>query len=240
MRTYSKINTLYVRDKRGKVTNQLTKPIYETIDRWVVREKVDGVNMRIGFYRDPDTKEVTFTVTGRTDDAELHPGVIAHCEEIAQRVLPKAQDTMSKFGLENYILFGEGYGVGIHRGGRYSQTQKFALFDVAVDGGCNVCDRKPTYLSEALVDATGQELGIPVMPYAQDSAEFMTIDEIVDMVKFGFASVIADEFDATFMAEGVIAKPVETLYDNSGERVMFKLKSRDFEGWSKKGVKLDD
>lgn len=236
MRTYSKINTLYVRDKHHKVTGELTRPVYATIDKWIVREKVDGVNMRIGFTRDLETKDVSFTVTGRSDDADLPTELIDHCTSIAEIIKPVVSEIMTQHGLTKYILFGEGYGAGIHHGGRYSSKMNFALFDVAVDEGCTVCEGKPTYLSEAQVDATAERLGINVVPRTVD--EFMTLDDIVDMVKAGFPSVIADEWDPEFYVEGIVAKTVEPLYDNRGERVMFKLKSRDFPGWSKKGVKL--
>ncbi len=51
----------------------------------------------------------------------------------------------------------------------------------------------------------------------------MALDQIVELVRTPFPSKIG-----TATAEGVVARPIETLFDKRGERVIIKLKTRDF------------
>lgn len=136
---------------------------------------------------------------------------------IGRHVIPRYRGYMHQQGLRLLGLAGSGHG---HRGGgRYTADNKFILFDISVGGD--------VYLAEDVVTQTAALLDIPRVPFI-GYRELYTVDEIVDLVRQGYASDVADEFDPTFMAEGIVAKTLEPLYDNRGERVMFKLKARDF------------
>jgi RNA ligase-like protein len=224
MKKYNKINTLFERDEQTKqITDKLTRPIYGTL-KWLVTEKVNGTNVRIGFTRDDD-KEIDWEIGGRTDDAAIPATLVKYSMDLAKKIKPVVRGIMGMYGLTEYVLHGEGYGAKVHHGGRYSEDNKFILFDVSVGGD--------VYLTEDVVTQTAARLDIPRVPFIGDS-ELYTVDEIVDIVRQGYASDVADEFDPTFMAEGIVAKTIEPLYDNRGERVMFKLKARDFRATRKK------
>jgi hypothetical protein len=62
-------------------------------------------------------------------------------------------------------------------------------------------------------------LKIPMVPVLGE----YTIEEIVPLVKGGFASTIG-----TAQSEGIVARPPRSLYSNNGKRIMFKLKTSDF------------
>lgn len=52
----------------------------------------------------------------------------------------------------------------------------------------------------------------------------MTLDQIVALVREPFPSKIG-----TAMAEGIVARPIETLYDKHKKRIIIKLKTKDFQ-----------
>ena len=115
-------------------------------------------------------------------------------------------------GPVDVVLFGEGYGPGIQKGGGLYRTEKsFILFDVLVGGRY--------WLEREAVNDVASKLGIDAVPYLGR----MTLDQIVELAKTPFPSKIG-----TAMAEGVVARPIETLFDKRGNRVIIKLKTKDF------------
>lgn len=111
------------------------------------------------------------------------------------------------------VLYGEGYGAGIQKGGTYRPDKSFILFDVMVDGKWWL-DRESTYDIAA-------KLGVDVVPYLGR----MTLDQIVEHVRSPFYSKLG-----TAVAEGIVARPIEPLFDRKGERIIIKLKTKDFIG----------
>ena len=51
---YPKIETLFTRDEKFKVTDIIRLPEFENIKKWLVTEKIDGTNIRIIYT--PDEK----------------------------------------------------------------------------------------------------------------------------------------------------------------------------------------
>lgn len=220
--TYGKIDTLFDRDDKFRVdTTRVRRPAFAAIDHWLVTEKVDGTNMRIEFVR-PRGGATVAQILGKTDNASIPPMLLAHCTALAQRIIPTVTETMADHDLTTYTLYGEGYGAKIQKGGgRYRDDQGFILFDIGVASG--------RFLSDQVVTDTAAKLDIPRVPLLQ-GGDPMSTDEIVRLVRGGFASDAADVFDPDFAAEGVVARPAEPLYDNRGARIIWKLKQRDFTG----------
>lgn len=229
MTTYSKIDTLFDRDDSFRVdVTRLRRPVFGTIDRWLVTEKVDGTNMRLIFQMDEnpggdgtEPPVLSTAVRGKTDNASVPPQLLAHCQALVDRLRSTVGGLMLDRGLTEYVLYGEGYGAKIQGGGRYRPDQGFVLFDVGVGGG--------RFLADEVVTATAEQLMLPRVPLL-NGGEPMATDEVVKLVQGGFASDAATTFDPEFMAEGVVARTVEPLYDNRGERLVWKLKAKDFRG----------
>ena len=218
MTKYPKIETAFERDDQFRVNvARLRRPVFASICRWVVTEKVDGTNMRLIFHRAAAT-ETSFEIRGKTDNASIPPALLAHCTDLAHRVQPRVDEIMAEHGLTTYVLYGEGYGPKIQNGGRYRGDQGFILFDIAVGGG--------TYLPDAAVTDAAKDLDIPRVPVL---GEFH-FDDIIELVKRGFPSAAANVYDRDFFAEGIVARTVDPLYDNRGERLILKLKTKDFRG----------
>ena len=210
---YPKIETLFERNKDTFIVDpsKIKAAVLGTIAAWDVTEKVDGTNIRVML---SEPGEVTFG--GRTNAAQI-PGDLV---QYLVRTFPAdaLKSVMWRDGEPvTAILFGEGYGPGIQKGGGlYRADKSFILFDVLVGGRW--------WLEREAIADIASKLGIDVVPYLGR----MTLDDIVELVREPFPSTIG-----TAMAEGIVARPIETLFDRRGERVIIKLKTKDF----KKGIK---
>jgi hypothetical protein len=204
---YHKIDTLFERDPATFVVDEskLRKGVLGTIRDWDVTEKIDGTNIRVML---SDTGEVSFG--GRTDNAQLPADLLMN---LFQMFPP--DKLRSAMWLEDVpvqaILFGEGYGAGIQKGGAYRSDKSFILYDVLVSG--------KWWLDKTAVDDVARKLSCDVVPYLGR----MNLEEIVSLVRVPFASKIG-----TAQAEGVVARPIETLFDKRMERIIIKLKTKDF------------
>lgn len=207
MHTYPKIETLFRRDERHRITDELRRPVIGTISKWRATEKVDGTNIRVHLTHDGN--RVTSEIGGRTDRAQIPAPLVEHLRHLD---LDAATAIMEDHSLPAMTLFGEGYGPGIQKGGNYRHDQGFILFDVQVGD---------LWLADDAVTETADRLGIPRVP----DLGIMSLDDIIDMVRDGFSSLCAIRDQP---AEGIVARPLEPLYDQRGERLIVKVKTKDF------------
>lgn len=209
MTEYHKIETLFERDAATFVVDptKLKASVLGTIREWDVTEKIDGTNIRVML---SEGGEVSFG--GRTDAAQIPSGLIQYLMRTFQQDRLKA--TFWREGVPvAAVLYGEGYGAGIQKGGGlYRADKAFILFDVLVGG--------KWWLDPESVDDVARQLGLEVVPYLGR----MTLDQIVDHVRVPFESKIG-----TATAEGVVARPIETLFDRRMRRIIIKLKTKDFQ-----------
>lgn len=203
---YPKIETLFNRDEKFKVTEELRDPVYRTINQWVVTEKIDGTNIRINLSQDD-----VISFSGRTDNAQI-PAELAIfiTKEFTVEKLKSLRIDEDKTSI---TLFGEGYGNGIQGGGYYRKDKGFILFDVLIND--------KYWLEDRAVTEIARKLSIPRVPIIGE----MGFDDIVFLVKIGFPSICAEE---KRQAEGIVARPIETLYDKRMKRIIIKLKTKDY------------
>lgn len=205
---YHKIETLYERDEqthRLKPELVLKNHTYSQLKTWQWTEKIDGTNIRALW--DLPTGKLTFG--GRSDNAQIHADMIRYLYEN----IP-LENMKAVFPETGAILYGEGYGAGIQKGGgNYSEKKKFILFDVLVDGKWwlnwdGVCD-------------VAAKLHLDVVPYLGE----MSLEDATTKVRAGFPSLLNG---GKAQAEGLVGRPVETLFDKKGARLIVKLKTKDF------------
>jgi len=213
---YPKINTLFERGEDFVVNPaKLKSPVLATISEWDVTEKIDGTNVRVALT--PELIEVSqeqrgsVRVGGRTDNAQMPPDLVSwlYYTLTPQKMMAALQQPGKP--PVSYILFGEGYGPGIQKGAAYRKDKSFILYDVLCEGRW--------WLDRSAVNEVAGKLGIDVVPYLGR----MTLTQIVELVRQPFPSKIG-----MAMAEGIVARPIETLYDKHGERIVIKLKTKDF------------
>lgn len=211
MREYPKIDNLYKRNPTKKselLVGSYTRDEFSLVNYWWVTEKVDGTNVRLWFDKDGNTD-----YGGRTQNAQFSPVQHAFMNVLRDSIAKDAVSLIHRHGLDELLVFGELYGPKIQAGGNYSNTIAFRAFDMLVN------DR--VWLAPKAVEQNAEELGLEMVP----TLGMWTTSQIFMFVSGGFKSTFARNPD--YDAEGVIAKPPQNLYDQRGERVMFKLKTKD-------------
>ena len=200
---YPKIDTLYERDlETHKVKPGVFKNrTYTLLKAWEFTEKIDGTNIQC-IWRDGK-----LSFGGRTDNAQIHADLVKWLyENVSSAKLTEL------FPDCTVMLCGEGYGAGIQSGEVYSPTKKLILFDILV------ADK--WWLNRENTVDVANKLGLDVVPYLGT----MTIEQATEMVKNGFSSQLGEHAPA----EGVVGRPTETLFDARGNRLILKLKTKDF------------
>lgn len=176
---------------------------------WELTEKVDGTNIRVKY----ENGEVIYA--GRSDEAQLPVNLIYRLDELFkyQEALQRLEGA---FGISDkqVVLYGEGYGARIQKGGgNYKQDGvDFVLFDVCINGH---------WLDRAAVNGIAGSLGLQAVPVIGRVAN---LDEAIKLVEKGFNSAWGP-----FLAEGVVARPPVELCTHTGERIITKIKYKDFQ-----------
>lgn len=212
MTEYHKIDSIYQRDTRGRIIEgQYARPEFEYLadNEWVFTEKVDGTNIRLRYDASPQFRGNEHAyIAGRTDSAQLPPFLLARLIEIM-----RAAPFESVFN-GPVVLYGEGYGAKIQKGGGnyIPDGCDFVLFDVRVD---------MWWLKRDAVEDVADKLGLAVVPVLGKG----TLADAVEMARMGFPST---RWPGVAVAEGLVLRPAVDLFDRRGERVITKIKHKDF------------
>ena len=212
MTEYTKIDTIFERDMEG--TKKLIEGKYrsETVEylkdnRWIGTEKIDGTN--IGIFWDGHT----VSYQGRTERAQIPEHLM---DKLAEMFGGTVNEELfeQKFGQMQVILFGEGYGPRIQKGGgKYREDASFILFDVYLP-------QKNLWMKRDAVEDIAKTFGIDVVPVVYEGA----LPGAVEYIKEKPKSTIG-----TANIEGIVCRPAVEMYDRMGRRLMVKIKVCDFE-----------
>jgi hypothetical protein len=216
MSEYGKIETLFERDPKTFKVNpeKIKNRTYSLLKTWHWTEKVDGTNIRCIWEREISDGEMgrpeRLSFGGKTDNAQMHADLIKWlCEHVT------AEKMRSVFPDSDAVIYGEGYGAGIQKGGGdYSPEKKLIVFDVLVDG--------KWWMNDEQMRDIAAKLGLDAVP---DFGE-MTLEQATELVRAGFKSRCA--VNAGKYSEGLVGRPLETLFDKKGHRLIAKLKTKDF------------
>lgn len=210
MQEYTKIQTIFKRDPNTKYKTLLMGEYstpelkYLKDNTWLFTEKVDGTNIRVT-YRDG-----VLTYHGRSDNSSIPSKLL---NNLVAKFSPMLSVFEEVFGNASACLYGEGHGAGIEKGGgNYGPEQDFVLFDVVVGDW---------WLRRPDVEDVASNFNIEIVPILGIG----TLSDMVDTVRGGLQSAWGD-----FTAEGIVARPTTELFGRNGERVITKLKHRDFAG----------
>ena len=220
-------------------------------------EKVDGTNVRFEVssmpkYENDELVGVSFSVEykGKTDNAVIPkmledfmkttytPDVIFNGLGIKEFVPVSeffehnwlAIDEKTKDAIPDinrvpkmYTIYGEGYGAKIQAcGSQYlKDSNKVIGFDVKVTSN----NGDELYLLNKNRDEIMNKMGMPIVP----TIGYFTIQEAINYVKRGFVSHVAEN-NKGFIAEGLVCKSPVGLKNRQGQRIIFKVKTCD---WNK-------
>jgi hypothetical protein len=243
METYHKINAPFMRDMDGTRTGQKGKLIvgewsrpefeYLADNEWEFTEKVDGTNIRVHLKDgDKDDPLAPFAVLfgGRSDSAVIPDPLLNALKAIFgvgdATITGKIQDWMRENSLTDVTLFGEGYGPKIQGGGKYRNDHSFVLFDVKIGD---------FWLDRDSVEDIAEKLGIESVPVIGTG----TLQSAINIVrgetwmKYGQIQMPMgqgrlDSQWGDFEAEGIVARPAVPLFDRMGNRIITKIKAKDF------------
>ena len=209
MQEYHKIDTVFERDVNG--SKMLIEGAFrnETVEflkdvTWQFTEKIDGTNIRILW------DGHSFIFGGRTERASIPSHLVNRLNDIFNNdIMEEMFEQM--FGEKEVILFGEGYGSKIQKvGSLYREDVDFILFDIMVNG---------MYLSRLNVESIANSLGIDIVPIVLEGS----ISDAVEFVKTHPNSTIGQA-----PMEGVVGRPKVEVRDRQGNRLIVKIKYRDF------------
>lgn len=211
---YPKIETVFVRDEttRKVVPGKLRLAEFSLITHWLVTEKIDGTNVRVHLHSDG-----TVIYGGRTDNAQLYAPLIAWLlNRLPATLVVAAFDPATEA-----ILFGEGYGPKIQKGGIYRKDVAFRLFDVAV-----LTPSRIWWLNWENVEDVAKKCDIETVPVI---GTHMTMPEALAL--YSSPSRVAHQENGGAMEvrqEGIVCRTDPLLFDKGGRRIMWKLKGKDF------------
>lgn len=207
MRSYDKIPNVWKHDTGSNLhhsewewADPVVKHLADT--PWTATEKLDGTNIRIGL-----DEYGSFFVKGRTDKAMIPPSLLSHCQSLEGSV-------RGAFDVDprNICLYGEGVGRGIQKeGGRYSEEQRFVLFDCLIGGW---------WLTRDSLAEIGRKALIPTAPVIHD--EITIFDAVEEWVQKPQPSAIHGG-----PCEGWVLRPVDDLLGRDRIPIRVKLKERD-------------
>lgn len=229
MSQYPKIHTLWKRDPDTKkiIEGEFSKPEFESINRWLVTEKIDGMNIRI-YYEFPIPVKIdrdiywigSVTFKGRTDKAIIPGHLMTY---LTEKFTPeKMYETFvkDKENVDNMdvVLYGEGYGPKIQNGHLYRDDVSFALFDVKVGHW---------WLDREDVEKIAEELETPVATVIYGGASMYDLDACQDLIKEYYDRDLSFINPKAF--EGIVARAYPMMLFRDGTPIMFKLKVKDYE-----------
>lgn len=208
---YSKIDTLWKRTEKGLVIpGEFSTPEFEYLRNvpWTWTEKIDGTNIRLHW------DGTVVTIGGREDNAQLPAVLVAALARGGQldgnrweAMFPDAVDV---------TVYGEGYGQGIQKGGQYRPDTSVIVFDVRVGGW---------WLEEASVADIAGKLGLETVP---SMGTFTPSD--------AWEGVVHGELHSHWpnaQIEGIVGKPAVNLFTRKGERIITKLKVKDWQDYKR-------
>lgn len=246
MNPYASIETVYRRDPVTKKIDisKIRAPETHCITGWRIREKIDGTNIRVICRRHsvnglmPTIFKQVYTdkfigvdVKGRSDRAQIPPGITEVIESLfTDEILYRIFDVYMPNEDSVITFYGEGYGPGITGSEKMNYRphgKAWRCFDIKLGDSY--------WLPDTELDDACNALKIPTAPYMGYHAHIPVSSEDL--------SLIIDQSEVTWVdymkmtditppyqrAEGIVAKPETTLFDASGNRVMWKICYRDLD-----------
>jgi len=219
MTEYHKINSIQKRyddgPLKGQFTGEWVDPVYEYLQdcQWICREKIDGTNIRI-HYGLAEDGSVARAIGGRSNNSSIPAPLYQRIEALFPL---DGDDTLVRSIFDEsalqagVTLYGEGFGAGIQKGGNYGPVD-FILFDVQVGGW---------WLDEENITDIAQKFGVQRVPIYESIA---TLREAITKVS---THSLMSHWEGVEV-EGIVAVPAVPLFDRRGNRIVVKVKGRDY------------
>lgn len=227
---YPKIDTLYDRDERHRVIiGNLRRPEFGIIKKWSVTEKLNGRNTRVSLFDDGLDGIVDYG--GRTDEADMPPELLEYLKKTFTLEKMKAAFWIDPLKIpQSVTIYGEGYGhgTGVSGSGVYRKDISFRIFD---------CTVEKWWLERPNLEDVAKKLEIkcvPILgvidflPTEEGHIERLFLDNMNNLVAVEDSEGSKNTDLRNIRPEGIVAKSDPMLFNRKGQRVMWKLKIKDF------------
>lgn len=216
---YGHIDTIWKRDMSDGPNKGIIIPgefandelQYLSTNEWVGTEKVDGTNIRI------ELSPRIMMINGKTDAAIIPPKLQAKFAEMflgdagrTGAIVAQFHDAWARE--DQVVLYCEGFGAGIQKGGgNYDPAGvRFCLFDVRVG---------EWWLKRPAVEQIADNLRLEVAPVIFRGSLW----DAHIQTSMGFTSQWGN-----FTAEGMVMTPSIPLLKRNGDRILTKIKYKDY------------
>jgi len=226
LKEYHKIDSVFKRDERGKfIIGDFSRPEFEYLkdNPWLWTEKIDGTNIRVMWGPDGQgSLAIIQSFGGKTDNAQIPAKLL---NWLRDNLTPTQGELRRIFNVDEMAqfpqvcLYGEGYGAGIQSGGNYSPEQKFILFDVKIGDW---------WLTRDNVEDIGRKLGLDVVKMYEPRTLTSLLDGIQDSPLSTSRIMDSAFWDTDVEPEGYVGTPLIPLFARNGDRIITKVKYKDF------------
>ena len=216
---YEKFSSPFKKDDKYLNTEELAQ--YLPIGNWIKTEKIDGTNIRIILTK-PDEEGNRETLIGSRK-------LVLNPEDKGSKIYMSCLKEVNLHKIAEYfkdvnstvIIYGEGYGAGVQKGGIYSKEKDYRVFDIRIGKAYQDFE----YVKKVCVDNQ-----LNLVPVYSDVDE-ITYKECLETLR---------NFDKTLITDGDGGKPEGLVYkfepvllNKYGERLLFKVKFKDFNEFHK-------
>ena len=211
---YAKFSSPFKKDEKFK--NMMDENQYLPEGRWIKTEKIDGTNIRIILTKPDDINKREILIGSRKlilNPDDKSSNIYYDClKEVNLNKLNEYFDDINS----TIIIYGEGYGAGIQKGGKYSSKKNFRIFDIRIGEAYQDYE----YIKKVCIDNQ------------------LNIVPVLGVVRYiDYTSCVNDlkQFKETLLKEGSGGKPEGIVYkfepvllNKYKERLIFKIKFKDF------------
>lgn len=211
---YEKFSSPFEKDEKFINKPELTQKLPK--GEYIVTEKIDGTNIRLIFTKPEEGKEREILVGSRKlilNQEDKSSKQYIDC--IKEVNLPKLAEYFKNVN-STIIIYGEGYGAGVQKGGIYSSIKNFRVFDIRIGHAYQDWN----YVEKVCID--NQLNIVPVVGTVKEINYHNCLYELNEhketLIKEGTGG----------KSEGLVFKFNPVLLNKYGERLIFKVKHKDF------------
>jgi len=211
---YTKFSSPFVKDGKFINTEELVQKLPD--GDWIITEKIDGTNIRIIFTKPDEEGNRKCHIGSRKlilNNADKSSKQYMDC--LTEVNLHKLQEYFKDVN-STVIIYGEGYGAGVQKGGIYSSVKNFRVFDIRI----GLAYQDFSHVQKVCVD---NQLNLVPIVNTVNSVNYK--DCVVALLNNKNTLIKEGSGGAS---EGLVYKFEPVLLNKYGERLIFKIKFKDF------------
>ncbi len=216
---YTKFSSPFVKDEKYLNIDELSQEL--PIGNWIKTEKIDGTNIRIILTKPDEEGNREILIGSRK--------LILNKEDKGSRQYLDCLKEVNLNKIKEYfeeikstvVIYGEGYGAGVQRGGIYAKDKNYRVFDIRI----GLAYQDFEYVKKVCID--NQLNIVPIF----SNVDEITYQECLESLRHFDGTLINEGCGG--VPEGLVYKFEPVLLNKYGERLIFKIKRKDFKEFKK-------